>query len=267
MKSFKVSIWGSRGTFVQTSIDKMKYGLETSCISFETETEIFIIDCGSGLRGFSNYFYENNLLHKKVNIFLTHYHHDHILGIIYSNFIYDSRVNVEIYGANDIYNILSVYLGPPYFPVKILERSNIKVTQIEAGDKLQFADVDIDTVLLNHPQHSLGYKFKVNNKVLSVITDYEHNNDENKDIVESFMRDSDCLIIDAFSTKDDYVEGWGHSSIDDVITLVEKLSVGECILYHHNIRYTDDFIDKLQENINKSHSNINFARDNTTIEL
>ncbi len=80
MSDFKVTLWGTRGSFVQTTSNKRKYGVETSCISLETENEFFLIDCGSGIRGFDKYIYDNNLTYKKVNIFLTHNHHDNING-------------------------------------------------------------------------------------------------------------------------------------------------------------------------------------------
>ncbi len=267
MLNCKVKIWGSRGSFVQTHIDKMEYGLETSCISFETETEIFVIDCGSGIRSFDAYYYKNNLKDKKINLLLTHYHQDHIFGLGFTKFIYDSNIEVEIYGLNDVYTILKNYYGPPYFPITIVNRPNLKTTTIEPNMSLKFKDIEIVTTLLNHPQDALGYKFVIKDKVCTVITDYEYKIDNNKVEVEKFIKDSDYLIIDAFFTTGDYREGWGHSSIEEAIELVDKLNVGYCLLYHHNLNYNDDKMKEIECKISKTYNNISFAKDNSFFEI
>ncbi len=267
MSNYKVTVWGSRGSFVQTTVDKMKYGLETSCISFETEDEFFLIDCGSGIRGFDRYFYDNKLTHKKVNIFLTHYHHDHIFGLGFVKFIFDPSVQVEIFGLNDVYETLNNYFGPPYFPINMMELPNIKTRNIKAYEKIEFNDFEINTTLLQHPQHCLGYKFVTKNKTVTVITDYEYTVDNKKHIVEEFIENSDYLIIDAFSTAEDYIEGWGHSNIEEIVELVEKLNVQQCLLTHHNGNYNDDKLDQIQLDINKEHSNIKIAMVNTYFEF
>ncbi len=267
MSNYKVTLWGTRGSFVQTTLDKMKYGLETSCISLETEDEIFLIDCGSGVRGFDKYLYDNNLTYKKINIFLTHYHHDHIFGLGYVNFIYDPTIDIEIFGLGDVHEILKSYFGPPYFPVNIMNLPHIRTTEIHGFQSFRFDNLEIQTTLLQHPQFCIGYKFITNKKTLAVIFDYEHRVDERKEIVEDLIKGCDYLIIDAFSTEEDYHEGWGHNSISDVIGLVDKLQVGHCILTHHNINYSDDKIDGIQTEINKTYQNICFAKDKESFVL
>ncbi len=267
MSNYKVTLWGTRGSFVQTTLDKMKYGLETSCISLETEDEIFLIDCGSGIRGFDKYIYENNLTYKKINIFLTHYHHDHIFGLGYVNFIYDPTIDIEIFGLGDVYDILKSYFGSPYFPVNIMDLPNIRTTEVYGFQSFRFEDIEVQTTLLQHPQFCIGYKFVTKEKSVAIIFDYEHRVDARQEIVEEFINGCDYLIIDAFSTEEDYHEGWGHNSIDDVIGLVDKLKVGQCLLTHHNINYNDQKIDEIQSQINKTHKNITFAKDYSTFEV
>lgn len=267
MDKYNVMIWGSRGSFIQTTLDKIEYGLETSCISIETEKEFFVVDSGSGIRGFDDYIYSNNLTHKKVNIFLTHYHHDHIFGLGYVKFIFDKHIDVEIFGLGDVKTALFNYFAPPYFPVHIFNLSNIKITSIGVRQKLDFEGINIETVLLQHPQMCLGYKFLLNEKVFCIITDYEYKIDTRKGEVEEFIKECDYLIIDAFGNEDDYIENWGHSSIDDVLYLVEKLGIKQTLLYHHHVTHTDRFLDSIQEEINKKYHNVKFAKDKMSFEI
>lgn len=267
MSNYKVTIWGSRGSFTQTSIDKMKYGLDTSCISLETKEEIFLIDCGSGIRNFDTYYCENNLYHKKINLFLTHYHHDHINGLGYVDFIFHPSVEIEIFGLGDVYGRLKGYYDAPYFPIPLMELPNIKTRDIEANMHLKFGNLEIITIMLNHPQQSLGYKFIAEDKAFSIVTDYEYKVDEDKEAVEAFIKNSDYLIIDSCFTSDDYIEGWGHNDMEDVCKLVKRLNVGECFLFHHNKEYNDNRMDELQFKIAKEYHNIRFAFDNMGFEV
>ncbi len=267
MSNYKVTFWGTRGSLVQTSIDKKKYGLETTCISLETDNEILLIDCGSGIRGFDKYFNENNLTNKKINILLTHYHHDHIMGIGFASFLYDKNTEIEIFGLGEVSKILRDYFGPPYFPVSVVGLPNVTTTSVKAFQSLKFEDVEVETTLLNHPQKCLGFKFSLGEKTLTIIMDYEYKDDETKTTVEEFINDSDYLIIDSFYTEEDYKSGWGHNSIKDSINIAKLANVGTCFLTHHNTEYNDSKLDELQLNISNKHKNIFFAKENTSFVL
>ncbi len=266
MGNYKVTFWGTRGSAVQTSIDKIKYGLETSCISIETEKEIFLIDCGSGARGFDKFFYENNV-NKKINILLTHYHHDHIIGLGFVKFIFDKNNEVEIFGPGEVYENLKNYFGAPYFPVDIVNLPNVKTTSITVFEKLIFANLAIETTLLQHPQESVGYKVITKDKTVTFLIDYEYKIDQNKEIVEEFVKNSDYMIIDTFWTDKNYKIGWGHSTVEDAIYLTNKLNIADCILTHHNTDYCDDKIDEIYQNIKDASKKISFAKENSFFEF
>lgn len=266
MSNYKVTFWGTRGSIVQTSIDKMKYGLDTSCISFETEKEIFLIDCGSGARNFDKYFYENKL-NKKINILLTHYHHDHIMGLGFVKFIYDKNVEVEIFGLGEVYENLKTYYGTPFFPVDIVSLPNIKISSISMFEKLVFNNLEIETTLLQHHAMCVGYKFITEDKTVTFVIDYEYKIDPDKERVEKFIENSDYLVIDAFWTDKDYQKNWGHSTVEDAIKLSNNLNVKQCLLTHHNTEYTDFMIDEMYETIKITHKKIRFVKINDIFEV
>ncbi len=267
MSDFKVTLWGTRGTFVQTSSEKAKYGLETSCISIETKNAIFLIDCGSGIMKFDEYIASKEIKQKKIYILLTHYHHDHINGLGFVNFIHDKNKEVEVFGYGDVYENLNNYFGPPYFPVNILDLANVKTTNIESYETLELDGFKIKTTLLHHPQTCIGYKFITKNKTLTFAIDYEYKLDDKKELIEGFIDGSDFLIIDAFSTEEDYHEGWGHNSVEDAVYLVNKLNIGKCIITHHNIKYNDSKLDEIQKSISKTNDNIILAQSEYSFEF
>lgn len=263
MRETKVTIWGSRGSCVVTDFKMLGYGFNTTCISIETENIIYIIDAGSGITDFDKYYYENNLVNKKIVILFTHYHHDHLWGLGFTDFLFDSNIEVELIGPGDIKATINRYFGAPFFPVKIVDLPNLVFKSINENSTYTFYDMVIDTVQLEHTPKCLGYKFYLNDKTICFIIDYEYQVDKNKHLVEEFVEHCDHMIIDAFSTKDDYTKGWGHSCIDDCVELFEKMNVKNCILTHHNPKYNDDFIDDLA----KKYSSVVFARDKMSIMI
>ncbi len=261
MSDLKVTILGCRGSATQTDLNKSIYGLNTSSIVIESKNEFIIIDCGSGLKNFDKYIYDKNLTHKKINILITHYHHDHINGLYMANFLYDKDLDIEIFGTGGVREILSKYYSLPYFPTEIFSFSNIKTRNFDFGDTLKFKDLYVETIKLNHTDTSVGYKLILNDKKLSVITDYEYKTDPNKLDVENFIKNSDCLIMDSTYTDETYMENWGHSTCEDLIELTQRLDIDLGVIYHHNFKADDTALNELEESIKKLYSNIVVAKE------
>lgn len=271
MNRAKLTFWGTRGSFVQTSPDCARYGHETACISLELEDEIIVFDSGSGIRNFSEYFYKNNLQHKKIKLFITHYHHDHICGLPFADFIYDNEVVTEIYGGN-VENktgkeVLDTVFDTPYFPIPIVKSENLSFNEVKENITFNFGNYQIHTIPLNHGEYCTGYKISIGEKIISLISDYEYGTDLNCDKVEAFMNGSDILIMDSFYRLEDYKENWGHSTIEECVYLMNKHKAKNGFLFHHNTLYTDDILSKFEEDIQIYNPQVCFARDRMVIEI
>ncbi len=270
-QKFQFKIWGSRGSIGRAKEKFCKYGNNTTCKTLETKDEFIVIDCGSGIIDFDEYVYSNNLTFKKITILLTHYHFDHILGLLFTKMFYDKDISLEIFGAKtggkDCYDILCNVFCSPYFPVSFRDMPHIKVFNLDNSIYEKFKDVKVDMVDLNHKDGSIGYKLSFFNHNICIITDYEYFEDENYLHVENFIENSNYLIMDTFFANNDFIKGWGHSTVDECIMLVNKLNIGFGILTHHNPKYTDDFLDNLQDTIKEKHSNIFIAKDGMTLDF
>ena len=55
------------------------------------------------------------------------------------------------------------------------------------------------------------------------------------------MAGVDVLLHDAQYTEDEYLQrvGWGHSSIEQVVTLARRSGVKQLVLFHHDPKHTD----------------------------
>ncbi|MFV0393676.1 MAG: MBL fold metallo-hydrolase, partial [Coprobacillaceae bacterium] len=179
MSDNKVITWGCRGSCVTTDFRMMKYGFNTTCISIETEDTIYLVDAGSGITDFDKYYYENQLFLKKIILFFTHYHHDHLWGLGFTEFLFDNKVVKEIIGTGNIKSIINRYFGPPFFPVQIVNLNNLIFKSIHANSSYTINGLTFDTILLKHTQKCIGYKFYLGEKTFSIILDYDYRNDKN----------------------------------------------------------------------------------------
>ena len=76
-----IKFWGVRGSFPTPEKDKIKYGGETSCIEIRTkENDCIILDMGTGIRNLGKEIMKDDSYPKEINILLSHYHWDHIVG-------------------------------------------------------------------------------------------------------------------------------------------------------------------------------------------
>lgn len=94
-----------------------KAGQETSCFLLETQDQLIMLDAGTGV---ANLELVPEVLqrHDRVSVLLSHYHVDHLVGLMYlKRFMADKRV--DVYGP-----------GKPVYP---------KTTEEYAGDLLQSA--------------------------------------------------------------------------------------------------------------------------------
>ncbi len=267
----KVTFFGCRGSMPTPAADKMKYGGNTSSVCIECHDQIFLFDAGSGLALFSEY-YKKNHYGKKINLFLSHYHTDHICGISASEIFYDKNIEISLYGGNfegkSPKEILGVVCSPPYFPLPVFTYGgNVKFESISDGDELCFGGgIKITAGSVNHPGGCLGFLFECCGKKIVYLTDYECENDLGQRL-SCFLKTSDLLIWDAFFTAETFIPGWGHSSMEQGAELLEKFGVKKIYFYHHNINSTDGFLDSRAEEFLKTGKNIYFAKEGETVVI
>ena len=64
-----------------------------------------------------------------------------------------------------------------------------------------------------------------------------------------FLQGCDVAIMDTQYTEEEYAKhvGWGHSSVDSVVSLALDANVGKLVLFHHDPNHDDQMIDKMVE--------------------
>ncbi|MEI8295611.1 MAG: MBL fold metallo-hydrolase, partial [Alphaproteobacteria bacterium] len=204
---WQVNFWGVRGSTPQTGPDFVEVGGHTSCVSVTAGKNLYIFDAGTGLIDCGEWILSREKP-EKVYLFLSHAHLDHITGLPFFAPLWLKDWEMNIFAASlasygGLHKTLSRIFTPPYFPVSWEEvPSKIHLTDLNALEPLRLPDgVSVETIELDHPGGSSGYRMKHNNLSLAYISDSSPM--PGSENLTSFVKDVDLLIYDATFTDEE----------------------------------------------------------------
>jgi len=269
----KVKFWGVRGSIATPGKSTMKYGGNTSCTEVHLDDgNLIILDAGTGIRNLGNKLLASG---KKVRayIMITHPHWDHIQGFPFFRPAFLTGNELTIVGPEadsvKLDEIISEQMNKIYFPIKLSElEAEIKFVPL-GEDKIKVFGADVETIYVNHPGFTIGYKINYKNKSLAYISDnepYSHemahyftNNelkvlrlfenypgDPNRRIVD-FIKGADVLIHDSTYTPEQYEDhiGWGHSHYGFTMKVAAEANVKKLFLFHFDPSLDDKMVDSI----------------------
>lgn len=276
MKSIRIKFWGVRGSIPTPGPSTLKYGGNTPCIELHfADGPMFILDAGTGIRQLGRMLL-NQAEPIRAYIFISHFHWDHIQGLPFFRPAFKPGNQITILGSDDtslaLDQIIAFQMNPTYFPVAIEDmKSDIRFRSLRE-EQLRIEGVDIQTIYLNHPGYTLGFRFSYRGKSVVYISDNEpfQNRGESSGIVHPpsrgkkvedlfdnfvedkndrfihFCRSADVLIHDSQYFEEEYRERvtWGHSPLTFPVDLAVQSGVKELILFHHDPDHSDDIVDK-----------------------
>jgi phosphoribosyl 1,2-cyclic phosphodiesterase len=271
----KLKIWGCRGSIPTPGKDTVRYGGNTPCVELKLDdNNLIILDSGTGIRNLGNY-----LMRKgesiRAHIMITHPHWDHIQGFPFFKPIFISGNEFTIVGSGartkTLEQIVADQMDRVYFPVRLSElKASIKFLQV-GEEEFKIYDATVQTIYVNHPGFTLGYRITFNNKSIVYISDNEPFDREitpylfnwEKEVIErfdsvpgdpnqrifDFVRGADLLIHDTTYTPEEYIEkvGWGHSHYLFTLRVAHEGQVKRLLLFHHDHMHTDNMIDEIFE--------------------
>ncbi len=255
-----IRCYGARGSIPVSGKDYLVYGGNTTCMEIRTsDDKIIIIDADTGIRELGN-----RLLTEESNIYhliFTHAHWDHLMGFPFFKPIYHEKVKIFMYGCpfaqKTVKNIVSGTMQPPNFPIRF-ESVQAHFTYYETCEKpFSIGSMDVEAILLSHPNQGIGYKFTEEGKTFVFLTDnelqYTHPRGLKFDDYREFSTNADLLIHDAEFTENEYARTrtWGHSTYTDALRLAIEANVVQFGLFHHNQGRTDTELDQLVEHSNE----------------
>ncbi len=264
----KVDFWGVRGSHTCWGEKHNAIGGNTSCISVSIQDEEIplIFDAGSGLIDLGEVL-KNSTGH--YHIFITHPHLDHLLGLPFFKPLWNYKNNITLHGPQNLEYIVSkMILAPPLFSVPFNKIPADIGFETMGESPFQMSDFLIETINLNHPGGSIGYKLTSQGKSICYITDHETNNHDQKTLMD-FIHKTDLLIFDCMYDPQDLKnhEGWGHSSWKEGCDLANATSIKNLALYHLSPNYTDKDLLEMEKKSKKEFNGAFLAREKTYFDL
>lgn len=279
-----LKFWGVRGSIPSPGPNTVKYGGNTLCLELRLpdQERLIIFDAGSGIRELGDSLSADNGNKGCLNadIFLTHTHLDHILGLPFFAPIHNPGTRLKIYGPvtceeDPLEEVIGGQLSYRYFPIRQHELgADIEYIDLIEGKYNLGRGITLIAKYLNHPLLALGYRVEYRGKVLCTAYDTEpfYNvfctdpsdasfdeilasegaraaREENRRM-EEFIKDADLLIHDGQYTQSEYENakrGWGHSPIEYVVEAAKRAKVKRLAICHHDPLRTDSQLDELSQ--------------------
>jgi ribonuclease BN (tRNA processing enzyme) len=223
------------------------FGRHTMSVLVLTGSEAFLLDAGTGVARLREQ-HVADLLHPYhcLNVILSHYHLDHIVGLPYLSGVW-KQGPVRIYAPGrpfveaDPVQTLNRFLAPPYFPVS-LEDFPIPIEIVPVKDPLlKIGASSVRFRSQNHPGGSTGIGL---DNAVAYVTDTTV-----EEATQEFVKGMRLLMHEVYLTdseaKADEVEGSRHSYPSAVAKLARNAGVANLMPIHHNPKRPDDEMRKL----------------------
>jgi phosphoribosyl 1,2-cyclic phosphodiesterase len=231
------------------------FGGNSSCVQIETGGPTHLVcDLGSGARDLGQAMMARYGAAKPqhYDVFMSHVHWDHIMGLPFFTPAYIPGNTIRIHGCHTVLEeAFRRQQSDPCFPVHFDQLgAKIEFVQLEAGHSYDIGGVKVTTIAQHHHGDSFGYRFEKGGKTIVYSTDSEHKFDvldETYPFVR-FFRDADIVIFDAMYAYADAIslkEDWGHSSNIIAVELAHMAKVKRLVLFHHEPIYDDYTLDTM----------------------
>lgn len=274
---FKVTFWGVRGSIASPGSTTVRYGGNTPCVEMCVGSDRLIFDGGTGIRVLGQSLLPQTPV--EAHMFFTHSHWDHIQGFPFFIPAFVKGNRFHIHGAiapngSTMEQRLNDQMLHPNFPVPLqIMGADLKFDDIEIGQTVQINDITVENALLNHPGQAVGYRVNWRGHAAAYITDTEHFPDHLDENVLFLARQADLLIYDATYTDEEYHSqqsskvGWGHSTWQEAVKIAKAAHVKTLVIFHHDPLHSDEFLDRVGEEVAAAFPNSLMAREGLVIQI
>jgi phosphoribosyl 1,2-cyclic phosphodiesterase len=237
---------------------------------------LLVFDLGSGARALGEALRLRGVP-ARANIFLSHYHYDHLQGLPFFSPMFDANNSFVIHGPTraqrDVQSILAGQMAPPYFPVTADEvfLAEVSYQPVAEGERVELGDVQVRALELHHPGGALGYRVDYAGHSVVYATDIEHGSPADARLAD-FARGTDVLIYDAMYTPEEYAGppgkvGWGHSTWEAAVQTAQAADARTLVLFHHDPERDDAAMRALERKAQRRRPGTIAAREGMSLDV
>ncbi|OAP39811.1 MBL fold metallo-hydrolase [Sinorhizobium glycinis] len=272
--TFRVKFWGVRGSLPVSGEQFLRYGGNTPCIEVRCGAEVLIFDAGSGLREAGLSLMSEGV--SEFDVFFTHTHYDHIIGLPYFKPIYRCSSAVRfwsghLHGKMSTAEMINEFMRPPWFPVGPgICQASLDTVDFRPGETLSpRKDVSIRTMSLVHPGGCVGYRVDWRGRAVVLIYDTEHEPGILDPELLEFIAGADLLVYDCTYLESEMAayRGYGHSTGMHGSRLAMAASIPRLAMFHHDPSRTDAALAAMEQEVQAFFGGAFAARDHQVIDL
>jgi ribonuclease BN (tRNA processing enzyme) len=254
--AMQVRVWGARGSLPSPGAHTVRYGGHTSCITVEVPGEpTLVLDAGTGIVRLTA---TPERPATRFNVFLTHLHWDHIIGLPF--FFASNRADAEVgvYGPacdGGLRHAVDSVIRPPGFPIDTSGFLGRWDFHDLVEETVQLGCISVTARNVRHRGPALGYRVEAGGCTVAYISDHGPGA-ENRELEEDaavpdtlldLLDGADLAFHDAQYTDAEYqhLRHFGHTTPTYAVAAAAAGGVGCLALFHHDPRRTDDGVDEM----------------------
>lgn len=231
----------------------------TVCTLIETKDYFIILDAGNGIYKIDRYIKETSK--KPINLFISHFHIDHISGLHIMN-KFGFNQGMHIYGQEGTKDNLDRIINTPYtIP---FARLPFKVDVLELSEGAHNIPFSVECRFLHHSSPCMGYRFELEDKIITYCPD--------TGICENAIilaKNADLIITECSFKSGQSNAQWPHLNPEDAAHIAKHANAKKLALIHFdaNIYQTLQQREIAQKNAGKIFNNTIAAKDEMYIEI
>jgi phosphoribosyl 1,2-cyclic phosphodiesterase len=256
--SLRLKVWGCRGSVPVPGADTVKYGGNTSCVEVVLgDGSALVLDAGTGIRELGLDLMRRGT--RRIHLFLTHLHLDHLEGLRFFAPLWDADVTLDIWGPRSPVvslrdRILRAF-SPPLFPLDFRDVPARVSFHDLPGEPWRTDGLTLFADLVLHPGPTVGFRLETEASTLAYLPDHEPAlagiEGRSLDWISAgaLAHEADVLLHDAQYRDDEYAAriGWGHSSVDDAVAFSRAVGARRLVLFHHDPEHSDFALERLED--------------------
>jgi phosphoribosyl 1,2-cyclic phosphodiesterase len=267
--ALQLRFWGTRGSIPTPIAANLGHGGNTSCIQIldpSDPTTTYIFDAGTGIHSLGH----TLAAHNNIHLFLTHFHWDHIQGLLGFAPLFASHNKLTFYsthGRHELHRVLQSQMSAPCFPVEFDTLASDRHFESLDHTPTTIHNLTIEPFALHHPGGASGYRISRGNTTIVYATDHEHGNPAADARLLAAATNADILIYDAQYTPEQYLHriGWGHSTWLEATRLAAQANVKQLVLFHHDPNHNDHTLQAILQQAQQNFPNTTLATEGTTL--
>ena len=273
-KSFRIRLWGTRGSLPVSGRQFRAFGGNTICVEMQCGPHRLLFDAGSGLREAGDALLAEGVA--DIDIFFSHFHYDHVIGLPYFVPLYKSRAAVTLWSGHmgpkmTTREMVRQLMRPPWFPVEPdICSARVETRDFHPGDVLHpRPGITIRTANLVHPGGAVGYRVEWGGRGVVMVTDTEHTPDIFDPVVLKLIDGCDLFLYDCtyLDSEMERYRGYGHSSWQQAVRLAKLAQTKSVGFIHHLPARTDDELLDIEKQAQADFPGAFAGRDGQVIDL